>query len=70
MDRGFGRCIVLRKYGAVVRRYPNRSMDRIVAPKPGPSPPPGERGSDASSLSNRCAAEASGAAMGNAGEGC
>jgi DNA-directed RNA polymerase III subunit RPC2 len=34
LDRGFGRCIVLKKYGAVLRRYPNRARDRIVAPAP------------------------------------
>lgn len=32
LDRGFGRCIVLKKYGATLRRYPNRARDRIVAP--------------------------------------
>lgn len=34
LDRGFGRCIVLKKYGAVLKRYPNRARDRIVAPTP------------------------------------
>lgn len=34
LDRGFGRCIVLKKYGATLRRYPNRARDRIVAPQP------------------------------------
>jgi DNA-directed RNA polymerase III subunit RPC2 len=28
-DRGFGRCQVLRKYAAQLRKYPNRSADRI-----------------------------------------
>ena len=31
LDRGFGRCIVLKKYGTVLRKYPNRTQDRIVA---------------------------------------
>ena len=35
LDRGFGRCIVLRKYGAFVKKYPNRTADRIVAPARG-----------------------------------
>ncbi|CAD7700122.1 unnamed protein product [Ostreobium quekettii] len=32
LDRGFGRCIVLRKYGANVKRYMNRTMDQIRGP--------------------------------------
>lgn len=28
----FGRCIVLRKYTAMVKKYANRTMDRVVAP--------------------------------------
>ena len=32
LDRGFGRCTVLKKFGATLRRYPNRARDRIVAP--------------------------------------
>jgi hypothetical protein len=32
LDRGFGRCIVLKKYGATLKRYPNRAKDRITAP--------------------------------------
>lgn len=32
LDRGFGRCIVLRKYGTSLKRYPNRTIDRIVGP--------------------------------------
>ncbi|KAK9824521.1 hypothetical protein WJX72_011068 [[Myrmecia] bisecta] len=38
LDRGFGRCVVLRKYGAVIKKYQNRTSDRIVAP----NPPPGQ----------------------------
>ena len=34
LDRGFGRCIVLRKYGVQVKKYANRTMDRIVGPNP------------------------------------
>ncbi|KAK9821215.1 hypothetical protein WJX81_000849 [Elliptochloris bilobata] len=32
LDRGFGRCIVLRKHSAVVKKYQNRTVDRIVSP--------------------------------------
>eukprot|EP00798_Chlamydomonas_sp_ICE-L_P009475 gene9475-32467_t len=32
LDRGFGRCIVMKKYSASLRKYANRTMDRIVAP--------------------------------------
>lgn len=35
LDRGFGRCIVLKKSQAVLRKYPNRAQDRVVAPAPG-----------------------------------
>lgn len=36
LDRGFGRCIVQRRYSCNLKKYPNRSMDRITAP---PIPP-------------------------------
>ena len=36
LDRGFGRCIVLKKYGVSLKKYANRTMDRIVAPVPLP----------------------------------
>lgn len=32
LDRGFGRCMVLRKYGTTLRRYPNDSSDRTAPP--------------------------------------
>ncbi len=32
LDRGFGRCVVMKKSGAVLKRYQNRTMDRVVAP--------------------------------------
>ena len=32
LDRGFGRSQVMRKYSTVVKKYPNQSFDRIVAP--------------------------------------
>ncbi len=35
IDRGFGRCIVLKKATATVKKYPNQTFDRIVPP---PSP--------------------------------
>ncbi|OMH79483.1 DNA-directed RNA polymerase III subunit RPC2, partial [Zancudomyces culisetae] len=31
IDRGFGRCQVMRKYAALIKKYPNGSYDRIVA---------------------------------------
>lgn len=36
LDRGFGRCIVLRKYGTVLKKHQNRSQDTVVA---APLPP-------------------------------
>ncbi|GAX73919.1 hypothetical protein CEUSTIGMA_g1369.t1 [Chlamydomonas eustigma] len=36
LDRGFGRCIVTKKYGVSLRKYGNRTFDRIVAPNPAP----------------------------------
>ncbi len=37
LDRGFGRCVVLRKYGTTMKKYKNRTTDRVVKPvlKPG-----------------------------------
>eukprot|EP00123_Amoebidium_parasiticum_P016330 comp23392_c4_seq1/m.38764 comp23392_c4_seq1/g.38764 ORF comp23392_c4_seq1/g.38764 comp23392_c4_seq1/m.38764 type:complete len:1167 (-) comp23392_c4_seq1:231-3731(-) len=32
VDRGYGRCIVYRKYATTVRKYPNQSFDRIMGP--------------------------------------
>ena len=32
IDRGFGRCMVLRKHQTSIRRYPNGAMDRTCAP--------------------------------------
>src|SRR4051812_46821426 len=34
LDRGFGRCTVLRKFSTSLRKYPNQSADRL-APPPG-----------------------------------
>lgn len=36
LDRGFGRCLVYKKYSAVIKKYSNQSYDRIVAPAPDP----------------------------------
>ena len=41
LDRGFGRCIVLRKYATQVKKYSNRTMDRIVAPTESQAGPTG-----------------------------
>ena len=38
LDRGFGRCVVLRRHACSLRKYPNKSMDRITAPQV----PPGQ----------------------------
>jgi DNA-directed RNA polymerase III subunit RPC2 len=35
LDRGFGRCIVIKKSQAVLRKYANRTQDRVVAPAAG-----------------------------------
>ena len=32
LDRGFGRCVVLRKYSATLKKYKNRTTDRVVRP--------------------------------------
>lgn len=32
VDRGFGRCIVYRKYAAQIKKYPNQTYDRVVPP--------------------------------------
>ena len=32
LDRGFGRCVVLRKHSATLKKYPNRTQDRITLP--------------------------------------
>ena len=33
LDRGFGRCVVLRKYGTVLKKHQNRSQDTTEGPK-------------------------------------
>ncbi|CAI5930828.1 unnamed protein product [Closterium sp. NIES-64] len=32
LDRGFGRCIVIRRYATNIKKYANRTSDRIVGP--------------------------------------
>eukprot|EP01025_Chloroclados_australasicus_P049879 TRINITY_DN5700_c0_g1_i1.p1 TRINITY_DN5700_c0_g1~~TRINITY_DN5700_c0_g1_i1.p1 ORF type:complete len:793 (-),score=72.46 TRINITY_DN5700_c0_g1_i1:579-2957(-) len=32
LDRGYGRCIVMRKYGQQLKKYPNRTQDRLSCP--------------------------------------
>lgn len=44
LDRGFGRCVVLRKYGTTMKKYKNRTTDRVVKPVV----PPGQVSSVAS----------------------
>ena len=43
LDRGFGRCIVLRKYGTALKKYPNRTQVRAAHAVPAahdmPAPP-------------------------------
>ncbi|OLY85630.1 DNA-directed RNA polymerase III subunit RPC2 [Smittium mucronatum] len=36
LDRGFGRCQVMRKYAFTIKKYPNGSFDRIVGPPVNP----------------------------------
>lgn len=36
LDRGLGRCIVIRRYATNIKKYPNRASDRIVAAAMGP----------------------------------
>jgi DNA-directed RNA polymerase III subunit RPC2 len=36
LDRGFGRCIVIRRYATQLKKYANRTQDRIVGPPAGP----------------------------------
>ncbi|XP_057971250.1 DNA-directed RNA polymerase III subunit 2 isoform X2 [Malania oleifera] len=33
LDRGFGRCIVMKKYSAINQKYENKTSDRIVRPR-------------------------------------
>ncbi|KAL3638170.1 DNA-directed RNA polymerase III subunit 2 [Castilleja foliolosa] len=35
LDRGFGRCIVIKKMSAVIQKYENNASDRIVRPQKG-----------------------------------
>jgi len=39
LDRGFGRCQVLRKYSTLLRQYPNGSYDRLADPPVHPDDP-------------------------------
>ena len=36
LDRGFGRCTVLRKHGAVLKKHQNRTAD-LLCPPPAPA---------------------------------
>lgn len=36
LDRGFGRCTLMRKYTTPLRKYANRTCDRLVSPVAGP----------------------------------
>lgn len=38
LDRGFGRCQVMRKHTAFIRRYPNGTMDRLAGPPAAANP--------------------------------
>ncbi|KAK9863933.1 hypothetical protein WJX84_006245 [Apatococcus fuscideae] len=39
LDRGFGRCVVVRKYGTTIKKYANHTKDRVVRPVV----PPGQK---------------------------
>eukprot|EP00735_Rhodelphis_limneticus_P006952 TRINITY_DN19427_c0_g1::TRINITY_DN19427_c0_g1_i1::g.7866::m.7866 TRINITY_DN19427_c0_g1::TRINITY_DN19427_c0_g1_i1::g.7866 ORF type:complete len:1164 (-),score=318.42,sp/Q9NW08/RPC2_HUMAN/63.38/0.0,RNA_pol_Rpb2_6/PF00562.23/3.8e-120,RNA_pol_Rpb2_1/PF04563.10/8.2e-49,RNA_pol_Rpb2_1/PF04563.10/1.3e+03,RNA_pol_Rpb2_7/PF04560.15/3.9e-28,RNA_pol_Rpb2_2/PF04561.9/1.3e-24,RNA_pol_Rpb2_4/PF04566.8/2.6e+03,RNA_pol_Rpb2_4/PF04566.8/3.2e-22,RNA_pol_Rpb2_3/PF04565.11/1.2e+02,RNA_pol_Rpb2_3/PF04565.11/7.6e-21, len=43
LDRGFGRCTVLRRHAAPIRRYPNGSTDRIAGPPKDKTDPRAQR---------------------------
>ena len=36
LDRGFGRCIVMKKYSTVLKKYANLSFDRLICGQPDP----------------------------------
>lgn len=36
LDRGFGRCIVMKKYSTVLKKYANLSYDRLICGQPDP----------------------------------
>eukprot|EP00741_Cyanophora_paradoxa_P012669 tig00020614_g12240.t1 len=40
LDRGFGRCLVLRKYAASLKKYANQTLDRLVGPPANDDPRP------------------------------
>ncbi|CAM6092659.1 unnamed protein product [Calypogeia fissa] len=50
LDRGFGRCIVVKKYATSLKKYQNRTSDRIVAPQLVPS----GKNSTTFTVSSRC----------------
>jgi len=43
LDRGFGRCTVIRKHGASIKKYANRTADRVAPPPPRPAAAGGGR---------------------------
>jgi DNA-directed RNA polymerase III subunit RPC2 len=43
MDRGYGRCFVMRKHATTVRKYPNGTNDRLVGKPTGDAAVPGAR---------------------------
>ena len=43
LDRGFGRCHVMKKFMTQTRRYPNQTSDRIVGPPPMDEAGPGRK---------------------------
>lgn len=50
LDRGYGRCMVLKKHAIAVRRYANQTRDRLVAP---PAITAGATGGAAAALARR-----------------
>ena len=41
LDRGFGRCMVMKKTITQIKRYPNQTMDRIIGPQTSTHPTTG-----------------------------
>ncbi|CAL5422122.1 unnamed protein product [Camellia sinensis] len=56
LDRGFGRCIVMKKLSAINQKYENNSSDRIIRPQ--------REGHDAERMQMRCANRTSSIVLG------
>ena len=43
MDRGFGRCLVTKKFATYIKKYPNGTADESRGPVPASAFPDGEK---------------------------